>query len=87
MNITSAKGIGIVAMKLGAGREKKSDVIDNDASIWINKKTGDKILKGDVVMTLYSSKVISKILVDEAKQHYNIVKVKPKNKLVLKKLG
>ena len=87
MNITSAKGIGIVAMKLGAGREKKSDVIDNDASIWINKKTGDKVLKGDVVMTLYSSKVISKTLVDEAKQHYNIVKVKPENKLVLKKLG
>ena len=87
MNITSAKGIGIVAMKLGAGREKKSDVIDNDASIWLNKKTGEKVSKGDIVITLYSSKAINKLLIDEVKEHYNIVKKKPINKLVLKKLG
>ena len=87
MNITSAKGIGIIAMKLGAGRQNKNDILDNDASIWLDKKTGNKVSKGDVVMTLYSSKVISKILVEELKQHYNILKTKPQNKLVLKKLG
>ncbi len=87
MDITSAKGIGIVAMKLGAGREKKSDVIDNDASIWLNKKTGEKVSKGDIVITLYSSKSIDKLLIEEVKEHYNIVKKKSINKLVLKKLG
>ena len=49
-----AEKIGISAVILGAGREKKDDTIDMSAGIIINKKTGDKVNKGDVIATLYS---------------------------------
>ncbi|MBQ8182308.1 MAG: pyrimidine-nucleoside phosphorylase [Clostridia bacterium] len=49
-----AEAIGIAAVILGAGREKKDDTIDMSAGIILNKKTGDKVSKGDVIATLYS---------------------------------
>ena len=49
-----AEKIGISAVILGAGREKKEDTIDMRAGIILNKKTGDKVTKGDVIATLYS---------------------------------
>lgn len=50
----NAEAIGISAVILGAGREKKDDTIDMSAGIILNKKTGDKIDKGCVLATLYS---------------------------------
>lgn len=52
-----AETIGIVSGKLGAGREKKEDEIDYTAGIILNKKTGDYVEKGEILATLYSSKV------------------------------
>lgn len=49
-----AEKIGVSAVILGAGREKKDDTIDMSAGIILNKKTGDKVNKGDVLATLYS---------------------------------
>ncbi|MBR4286103.1 MAG: pyrimidine-nucleoside phosphorylase [Clostridia bacterium] len=49
-----AEKIGVCAVILGAGREKKDDTIDMSAGIILNKKTGDKINKGDLLATLYS---------------------------------
>ncbi len=49
-----AEKIGVSAVILGAGREKKDDTIDMSAGIILNKKTGDKINKGDILATLYS---------------------------------
>lgn len=51
---SDAEKIGISAVILGAGREKKEDTIDMSAGIILNKKTGDKVNKGDVIATLYS---------------------------------
>ncbi len=53
---SDAEKIGISAVILGAGREKKDDTIDMSAGIILNKKTGDKVTKGDVIATLYSCK-------------------------------
>ena len=41
------------AKLLGAGRDKKSDKINFGAGIILNKKTGDPVKIGDVVMELY----------------------------------
>lgn len=49
--------IGILSGKLGAGREKKDDEIDYTAGIVLNKKIGDFVKKGEILATLYSSKV------------------------------
>ena len=50
-----AEEIGISSVILGAGREKKDDIIDMTAGIILNKKTGDKIKKGDIIATLYTN--------------------------------
>lgn len=47
--------IGKAAMILGAGREKKDDTIDYNAGIVLNKKTGDKVTKDEVLAVFYSS--------------------------------
>ena len=51
----NAEEIGISSVILGAGREKKDDTIDMSAGIILNKKTGEKIKKGDVIATLYTN--------------------------------
>lgn len=51
---SDAEKIGISAVILGAGREKKEDTIDMSAGIILNKKTGDKVTMGDTIATLYS---------------------------------
>ncbi len=43
---------------LGAGRIKKEDSIDMDVGIVLNKKIGDKIEKGETILTIYSNKPI-----------------------------
>ena len=52
----NAEMIGIAAMKLGAGRATKEDVIDFKAGIMLHKKPGDKISKGEAIATLYTDK-------------------------------
>lgn len=49
------KECGIAACILGAGRETKEDSIDYSAGIVLKKKTGDKVLKGDVLAVLYGN--------------------------------
>ncbi|MCQ2505916.1 MAG: thymidine phosphorylase [Lachnospiraceae bacterium] len=51
----NAEGIGVAAGLTGAGRQTKADVLDLYAGIYLNKKTGDRIEKGDVIATIYAS--------------------------------
>ena len=51
----NAEEIGISSVILGAGREKKDDIIDMTAGIILNKKTGDIIKKGDIIAILYTN--------------------------------
>ncbi len=60
-----ALGIGILAMKLGAGRATKTDHIDFEAGITLVKKVGDSVNSGDLIATLYSNREISDDLVKE----------------------
>ncbi len=47
--------VGESAVLLGAGREKKADIIDYGAGIILNKKTGDFVKKGNIIATLYAA--------------------------------
>lgn len=40
---------------LGAGREKKTDLIDYSVGVFLNKKTGETVNAGDVLYTIYSN--------------------------------
>ncbi|ENY53784.1 Thymidine phosphorylase [Metamycoplasma alkalescens 14918] len=65
LKINSAIEFGIVAMKLGAGRSKKEDLIDYEAGIFLNKTSNDFVKKNDILFTLYSSKEIDKTLAND----------------------
>lgn len=47
--------IGKLACNLGAGRIKKEDKIDTTAGILLHKKVGEKVSKGERVLTLYTN--------------------------------
>lgn len=51
----NAKAVGVAAMALGAGRETKGSPIDLAAGIYLHKKRGDKVAKGDVLATLHAA--------------------------------
>lgn len=55
--ITSIKtdGLGKASVVLGAGRETKESPIDYSAGIYLHAKTGDRVSKGDLLASLYSS--------------------------------
>ena len=48
------EGCGIAAAMLGAGREKKEDTIDMLAGLYLAKKEGDAVKKGEVIARLYT---------------------------------
>ena len=48
--------IGIASRDLGAGRHKKGDVLDLSAGIYLHKKIGDLVEKGDKLATIYTEK-------------------------------
>lgn len=56
-----ALALGNAAMKLGAGREKKEDIIDYTAGIVLACKVGDYVHKGDKILTIHTNIDDSKI--------------------------
>lgn len=50
-----AETIGSASVILGAGREKKDDIIDYSAGIVLFKKTGDKAEKGEKIAELHTN--------------------------------
>ncbi len=50
-----ARAIGLASQHTGAGRMKKDDPVDLAAGIYLHKKTGDKVKKGDVLAVLYGN--------------------------------
>lgn len=60
-----AQEIGLTAMILGAGREKKEDTIDHAAGIVLCKKTGDRVESGETLAVLHTNKPSA---IDEAKR-------------------
>lgn len=50
-----ANEMGIASMMLGAGRQTKEDAIDLSVGLLLHKKVGDKVEKGESLMTVYSN--------------------------------
>jgi len=76
------KAIGLHCVTLGGGRARAEDKVDFGVGFVLNKKIGDKVKKGDVLMTIYHHKkqidkveVISEQIV---KKDIKISKTKPK---------
>lgn len=47
--------LGVTAMKLGAGRSTKEDIIDPAVGIWIYAKIGEKLRRGQVLAKIFAN--------------------------------
>ena len=45
--------IGIASVMLGAGRERKGDEIDHAVGLWLKRRIGDSVQKGDLLAELH----------------------------------
>ena len=52
----NALNIGLNAMRLGAGRETLEDTIDMSAGVYLYKKIGDQVKKGEIIAVAYTNK-------------------------------
>ena len=56
INSVNAENYGLASLNLGAGRNTTLDTIDYDAGLYINKKVGEYVIKGETIVTLYTNK-------------------------------
>lgn len=68
-----ALGIGLAAMRLGAGRETFDDVIDMSAGIVLNKKVGSTVSKGETLCYLHTNKEDYQSEIDNVMNCFEIV--------------
>lgn len=78
--------LGITAMKLGAGRQTKEDIIDNEAGIELKKVTGEFVNKNDVIMVLYSSNEIDQNLVNDVNKIIEIQDKLVETKIIIEQI-
>ena len=47
--------VGIASLLLGGGRRSKEDAIDLSVGIYLNKKVGERVAKGETIATVYAN--------------------------------
>jgi pyrimidine-nucleoside phosphorylase len=72
--ITSIRAtqLGISAMKLGAGRETKEDIINPAVGLLVYKKIGDEIRSGDVLIDIHHDNPLSEEFIQDMKDSFTI---------------
>ena len=50
-----AKQVGLASQHAGAGRASKEDIIDMTAGIYLDKKVGESVKKGDRLATVFGN--------------------------------
>jgi pyrimidine-nucleoside phosphorylase len=83
------KNLGLHCVRLGGGRQKSTDTIDFAVGFVMNKKIGDKIKKGDVLVTIHCHQKQMSIAADIAESmtkndiKIQATKAKVKQKLII----
>ena len=67
-----AMEFGLFAMRIGAGRAVKTDVLDFETGIVFEKKVGEPVKIGEIVAKIYANEKISQELVTEFKKNVKI---------------
>ena len=69
-----ALSIGLAAMKLGAGRATKDDIIDMAVGVVLDKKVGDSVGEGDVLAYIHANRVDNEEAIAYIQKAYCICK-------------
>lgn len=69
-----ALSIGLAAMKLGAGRATKDDMIDMAVGVVLDKKVGDSVGEGDVLAYIHANRVDNEEAISYIQKAYCICK-------------
>lgn len=78
-----AMQLGLCGMHLGAGRKTKEDTIDYRSGLLLHKKTGDKILAGECLVTLYSEHPITEEIIYDCLDSFVISGVEVQSSLLI----
>lgn len=78
-----ADEIGIAAGMLGAGRMTKESVIDLAVGVVLNKKVGDYVEKGDVLVTLHTNNEDTTEVEEKVISAYRIYDEKPEARVLI----
>ena len=82
-----ARLIGLASQLSGAGRGKKEDQIDLSAGIYLHKKVGDRVDKGEVLADFYGNDTVKiKNALKEAKKAFIISDAKPEIPVLIKEI-
>lgn len=79
----NALSLGEIAMKLGAGRATKDDVIDYTAGIVLKKKIGDKVVKGDTLAVIHTNKPEYQEWIQALRNSYTITSKKVRSPKII----
>jgi pyrimidine-nucleoside phosphorylase len=55
----NAYEVGMAVVDIGGGRKKKEDLLDHSAGFMFHKKVGDKVTRGEAILTIHGSNDIS----------------------------
>ncbi|MGV8145035.1 MAG: pyrimidine-nucleoside phosphorylase [Alkaliphilus sp.] len=73
-----AMDVGVAALLLGAGRERKDSIIDLSVGILLNKKVGDSIKKGEVLAYIhYNDEAKKELALEKLIKAYKITDDRP----------
>lgn len=78
-----ADEIGIAAGMLGAGRMTKESEIDLAVGLVLNKKVGDYVEKGDVLVTLHTNTDETAEVEEKVKRAYHLYDEKPEARVLI----
>ncbi len=75
----NTSGLGYLVCDMGGGRKEENDTIDHFCGIYVNKKIGDAVHKGDTLFEIYLGKKLTRSEVNSRLADlYKISKTKPK---------
>ncbi|WP_312353734.1 pyrimidine-nucleoside phosphorylase [Aminipila sp.] len=85
VNQIAAKAIGLASQHSGAGRATKEDSIDLSAGVYLHKKVGDTVEKGEILATVYGTDA-EKVerSAEEAEKAFSVSAVKPEQDELIK---
>lgn len=85
LKIKSNMGLGLLSVKLGAGRETKNTKLDIEAGIKLNISNNEEVSKNQIIATLYSSSEISNEISKMAEKLFEVKSNKQKMKSIVLK--